>query len=114
MAILKSSSKIAVYVKEDSLIARMAAWKLGSQKVAIVIGRTIHLHNTSRQEFLQHSSWVRHEMAHIKQFAEHGWLPFIFKYLVESIRHGYKNNKFEIEARKAETRSETAEELHIL
>ncbi|MEJ7736014.1 MAG: DUF4157 domain-containing protein [Chitinophagaceae bacterium] len=90
------------YIKENSFIAKWAAWKLGSTRVAIVVGRTIHLHNTSRQEFIANNRWVRHEVAHIKQFREHGYLAFIMKYLWESIRKGYTNNKYEIEARRAE------------
>ncbi|MGZ5220375.1 MAG: DUF4157 domain-containing protein [Chitinophagaceae bacterium] len=89
-------------IKERSWIARVAAWKLNSSQVAIVIGRTIHLHNTRRKEFLENKRWVLHELKHIEQFRRHGFLPFIFLYLWESIRHGYTNNKYEIEARAAE------------
>ena len=95
--------KLYFQIKERSFIARLAAWKLGSNKVAIVIGKTIHLHNTGRHEFLQNKSWVYHELKHIHQFQQHGFLLFIFLYLWESIRHGYTNNKYEIEARAAET-----------
>lgn len=91
-----------VKIKEHSLIAKVAALKLGSQKVAIVIGRTIHLHNTNKQEFLKNIRWVRHEMCHIRQFKKHGFLPFIFKYLWESLKKGYYRNRYEIEARNAE------------
>lgn len=90
-------------IKEQSFIARLAAWKLGSDKVAIVIGQTIHLHNTRKPEFLQNSRWLLHELKHVVQFKSHGFLPFIFLYLWETIRHGYANNKYEIEARLAET-----------
>jgi hypothetical protein len=89
-------------IKEKSFIARIAAWKLHAQSIAIVFGRTIHLHNTTSQEFLQNESWLKHELCHVKQFNEHGFFPFILKYLVESIRHGYHNNKYEIDARQAE------------
>jgi len=44
----------------------------------------------------------RHEMVHGEQFAREGWLKFVVKYLWQNIRYGYKNNKYEIEARKAE------------
>lgn len=90
------------FIKENSWIARLAAIKLGSNKVALVIGNTIHLHNTSKQDFLKNERWVKHELCHIKQFEENGFIPFIAKYLWESIRHGYYNNKYEVEAREAE------------
>ncbi len=90
------------FIKENSLIAKLAAKKLRSDNVAIVIGKTIHLHNTSQQAFLKNKKWVKHELCHIKQFGQHGFLFFIFKYLMESFRNGYYNNKYEIEAREAE------------
>lgn len=45
---------------------------------------------------------MRHELCHVKQYQDHGFFPFLFKYLLESISKGYTNNKFEIEARAAE------------
>lgn len=90
------------FIKENSWIAKLAAAKLRSNHVAIVIGKTIHLHNTSKQQFLQDKKWVKHELCHINQFQQYGFLNFIVKYLWESIKHGYYNNKYEMEARQAE------------
>jgi hypothetical protein len=89
-------------IKENSRIAKIAARKLQSDTVAIVIGKTIHLHNVSKEHFLHDKKWVKHEMCHIDQFKKHGFFPFIFKYLWESFRHGYYQNKYEIQARMAE------------
>ena len=89
-------------IKENSWIAKLAAKKLQSNHVAIVIGNTIHLHNTTREDFLRNEKWVKHEVCHLQQFKKHGLLIFIIKYLWESMLHGYYNNKYEIEARKAE------------
>ena len=89
-------------IKENSFVARIAAFKLGTRSVAIVVGKTIHLHNTSKAEFLQNRRWVKHEICHIRQFQQHCYFPFIVKYLWESIRSGYYNNKYEVEARAAE------------
>lgn len=89
-------------IKENSWIARIAAWKLSSSRVAIVIGRTIHLHNTTKAQFLSNPRWVKHELCHIEQFRRFGFFRFIMLYLVESIRKGYYNNKYEVEARQAE------------
>ena len=93
---------IIVSIKEKSLIARIAAWKLKSDRVAIVLGKTIHLHNTSSAQFLQNKAWVCHELKHIQQFRQHGYLLFIVLYLWESMLRGYSKNKYEIEARHAE------------
>ena len=89
-------------IKENSLLARIAAFKLGTKSVAIVMGKTVHLHNTSKSAFLQNKRWVKHELCHIRQFQQHGYWLFIIKYLWESIRNGYYNNKYEVEARAAE------------
>ena len=68
----------------------------------MVLGNTIYLHNISRQAFLENENWVKHELCHITQFKQHGYLGFIVKYLWESLKKGYYNNKFEVEARAAE------------
>jgi len=90
------------FIKENSWIAKLAAKKLRTKRVAIVIGRTIHLHNTTSQDFLKDEKWVKHELCHVKQFQQNGFMVFIVKYLWESIMHGYFNNKYEAEAREAE------------
>lgn len=95
-------NKRAFYIKENSLIAKLAAKKLHSNSVAMVLGNTIHLYGSTKENFLADERWVKHELCHVKQFNTHGYLPFIFKYLWESLRVGYYNNKFEREAREAE------------
>jgi hypothetical protein len=89
-------------IKENSWIAQVAAKKLRSENVAIVLGNTIHLYNVSRQQFLRDNKWVKHETCHLQQFKKHGKFIFIVKYLWESMKRGYYNNKYEVEARKAE------------
>lgn len=74
-----------------------------ADQVAMVIGKTIHLHNTRRQQFLHNDRWVRHEVAHVYQWIQFGHINFIIKYLTESLKHGYYNNSFEIEARGRES-----------
>ncbi len=83
-------------------MAKIAAKKLNAPAIAMVLGKTIHLYNISSQEFLKDTKLVKHELCHVQQFKEHGYLIFIIKYLWESLRKGYHNNKFEIEARAAE------------
>jgi len=89
-------------IKENSWIAAIAARKLKSRSVAIVIGSTIHLHNSSKEDFLKNTRWLKHELCHIRQYRQHGLIGFVVKYLWESLHSGYYNNKFEVEARKAE------------
>ena len=89
-------------IKENSWIARLAAKKLHAGNVAIVIGRTIHLYNVTKQELFKNDKWLKHELCHLRQFQQYGFITFIAKYLWESINKGYFNNKFEVEARRAE------------
>lgn len=91
-----------IRIKENSYLAKIAAWKLGAPTMALTMGSTIHLHNTLRRDFLQNTAWVRHELAHVQQFKRYGYFSFLVKYLWESLRKGYHNNRWEIEAREAE------------
>ena len=89
-------------IKENSWVAWLAAKNLRASSVAIVVGKTIHLNNSSKENFLKNERWLKHELCHIRQFKQHGYLPFIAKYVWESLLHGYHNNKYEVEAREAE------------
>ena len=95
-------SKSLCYIKENSLLAKLAAKKLHTSSVAMVLGKTIHLYGSTKENFIADERWLRHELCHIKQFDTYGYLPFVIKYLWESLRVGYYNNKYEVEARKAE------------
>ncbi len=92
-----------IRIKEQSWLARLAARKLGTQTVAITLGRTIHLHNTLRADFLKNKTWVCHELAHVYQFERYGFFTFLFRYFWESLRKGYHYNRWEVEARQQES-----------
>lgn len=91
-----------IRIKEGSSFARMAARIMKCDTVAIVFGRSIHLWNISRKDFLRSATWVAHELEHVRQYQHYGFVSFCLLYLWESARKGYHNNRFEIEARKAE------------
>ncbi|WP_201743851.1 hypothetical protein [Hymenobacter busanensis] len=91
-------------IVENSPFARIARLKLGQPNVAMVLGKAIHLSGVTREAFLRDPSWVAHEMCHIRQVQEHGLVPFLWKYLIESVRVGYYANRFEVEAREAAVR----------
>ncbi|WP_439881118.1 hypothetical protein ACSX1A_18490 [Pontibacter sp. MBLB2868] len=86
-------------IVEKSLFARIARLVLKSKNVAMVLGKTIHLSGVDRGTFLKDEGWVAHELCHVKQFKEHGYFRFLWLYLRESMRVGYYNNKYEVEAR---------------
>jgi hypothetical protein len=91
-----------VRIKENSWLAMLAAKRLKARKVAMVLGKTIHLYDASKEEFLNNTRWVRHEVAHVKQYKKLGFLRFIILYLLETFNKGYENNSFEVEARQKE------------
>jgi hypothetical protein len=99
---MKQENKPVFFIKENSWLAKIAAKKLGADAVAMVIRKTIHLHGTTKKQFLADERWVKHELCHIKQYKENGTVLFLIKYLWESLRKGYYHNKFEVEAREAE------------
>ena len=92
----------AVYIKENSLLARLAAMKLGGSRMAIVFGRTIHLHGVAAADFMANKKWLCHELRHVEQYEEAGTLKFLYRYLAESLRKGYHHNRYEQEARQSE------------
>jgi len=91
-----------IRIKENSWLALLASKKLKTKKVAMVLGQTIHLYNASKADFLNNPKWLRHEIAHVKQFQQLGWFTFTVMYLLESFNKGYYYNKFEVEARSKE------------
>lgn len=95
-------------------MARIAARKMKALHVAITFGNRIFLHNTRKEDFLKDTKWLRHELKHIEQYRKMGFFPFIYKYLILSLKHGYYLNPLEIEARLAETDDEIINRHDIL
>ena len=89
-------------VKENSWRARLASYFMGFPKIAVVVGSTIYLHRISKIDFLQDEAHLAHELCHVAQFKRYGFIKFLLLYSWEHIKHGYQNNRFEIEARAAE------------
>jgi hypothetical protein len=89
-------------IRENSWLAKIASKKLGTNRVAMVLGNSIHLWKTSKEDFLKDEKWVKHELCHVEQYKRYGFFNFLVRYLWESMRKGYYNNKYEKEARNAE------------
>ena len=97
-----------------SPLARVARLVLGSQRVAMVVGQTVHLSGATRAQFLADAEWVAHEQVHLRQYKEHGLFRFLWLYLAESARVGYYHNKYEVEAREEARRVVLANPDHVL
>ena len=80
-------------IKYNSWLAKL----LPKRFVAITIWRTIHIRG-----FTASPALLSHEKQHVIQWEENGFFKFAVLYLWYSIRYGYYNNPFEVEARKAE------------
>lgn len=91
-----------IKIRERSLRAKIAARCLRVENVAFTLGKTIYLYNATAQEFMHNTRWVKHELKHVEQFKRYGFISFIARYTIETIRKGYHENKYEVEARKAE------------
>lgn len=88
-------------VVENSILARIACLYMRSRAVAIVFGKSIHIFGVNKNDFLKDRRWFEHELEHIRQYKKYGFFRFLFLYLFESIKKGYYNNRFEVEARRA-------------
>lgn len=91
-----------IKIKEKSFLAKIAAKKLKTRSVALVFGQTIHLWGANKNELLDNSAWLNHELKHVEQALRYGLIWFLLLYVWESAKKGYHNNKFEVEARAAE------------
>lgn len=103
-----------VTIVEGSWLAKIAAWKLETNKVAMVLGTSIHLSGCTKTEFLSNKKWVRHEIAHVHQWLRFGRICFVFLYLLESFNKGYYHNKYEIEARNKENDPDILNNIEII
>lgn len=100
-------------IKENSFIAKLAAQKLRSKNVAIVLGSRIHLYGVSKEHFLRNERWLRHELKHIEQYERLGFIRFIATYLWQTFQVGYYQCGLECEARAAETDETIAERFML-
>ena len=72
-----------------------------SKTWAITLGQTT-FYSASKEFVSEDLKWQRHENKHKEQWEKEGLFFFPLKYLFYSIRYGYKNNPYEIEARSCE------------
>jgi hypothetical protein len=71
--------------------------KMGGPAAAVTLGRTIVVHPTVPVS----TELVVHELTHVRQWGEDRLFPV--KYALESLRRGYWENRYEVEARRAES-----------
>jgi hypothetical protein len=88
-----------VTVRAGRWVPRLGGWLTGSTRpaAAVALGRTIIVHPDADLT----PRLLRHELAHVRQWRRR---PFAFPllYAWQHLRHGYRRNPYEIEARDAE------------
>ena len=81
-------------VRRGGLLPRLGGWCLGRRSVSgITLWRTIWL----APEAPWTAELLLHELRHVQQFHEHASFPL--RYIWESVRHGYRQNRYEVDAR---------------
>jgi hypothetical protein len=88
-----------VTVREGRLIPAIGGWlaRMGQPAAAVTLRRTIIVHpgaTLTRRLLL-------HELEHVRQWREDPLFPL--RYTTETLRNGYWNNRYEQQAREAET-----------
>jgi hypothetical protein len=77
---------------------------MGGRAAAVTIGRAIVVHPDQPLD----ARLLRHELAHAAQWRR-APLTFPFRYVIAHLRHGYAENPYEIEARRAESHATSGE-----
>lgn len=81
-------------VRRGGLLPRLGGWCLGRRSVSgITLWRTIWLAPDAPHA----AELLLHELRHVQQF--HAQAIFPLRYIWESVRHGYRQNRYEIDAR---------------
>jgi hypothetical protein len=70
-------------------------------RATMTVGNTIYLFGVNKADFIKHKKWLLHEMEHVRQFKRYGFFRFIALYLLETMKKGYYNNRYELEARQS-------------
>ena len=83
-----------VTFREGGIAPRFAGWLLGQQSVAaITLWRTVFLGKGIRPA----ADLLLHELRHVEQFSARKTFPL--HYIWQSLRYGYNDNCYEVDAR---------------
>lgn len=87
-----------ITIREGRWIPWIGGWlgRMRSPAAAVTLRRTIVVHPRSRLS----RRLLAHEMTHVRQWAEDPLFPL--RYTAETLRRGYRANRYEQEAREAE------------
>jgi hypothetical protein len=82
-----------VTVRRNGLVPRVGGWLMGARAPAagVTLGRTILVPRDSTPS----AAVIVHELVHVEQWRD-PWFPL--RYSAAWVRHGYRNNPYEVEA----------------
>jgi hypothetical protein len=88
-----------VTVRSGRWLPVLGGWLSGHARAAaaVTLGRTIIVHPDARLT----ARLLHHELTHVEQWRRRP-LTFPLRYAWQHLRHGYRNNPYEAEARAAE------------
>jgi hypothetical protein len=85
----------AARFRHGGLPLRLGGWLMGGRDVAgLALWNTVWL---AGREAVDDLPLLLHEIRHVQQFAVVPFFPW--RYLWQSLRHGYHRNRFEVDAR---------------
>lgn len=87
-------------MREGRLIPAIGGWlaRMNRPAAAVTLGHTIIVHPRARLS----ERLLRHELVHVRQWREDPLFPL--RYTLETMRRGYRENRYEHEARREEGR----------
>ena len=90
-----------ITLRRNWWVPRIGGWlgKMRGPAAAVTLRRTILVH----PRVVPTRRLIAHELAHVQQWESD--LLFPLRYTAETLRRGYRMNRYEQEAREAETRS---------
>jgi hypothetical protein len=88
-----------VVLRRGRWLTAVGGWCAGmrGRAAAVTIGRTIVVH----PDVVLDRRLIDHELEHVRQWREHP-VTFPARYILNHFRYGYRNNPYEVEARRAE------------
>jgi hypothetical protein len=94
---LREAIPEGVTLRQGRLIPRIGGLlgRMGGSAAAVTLRRTIVV----SPDVPLTSSLLAHELAHVRQWKQDPFFPV--RYTVATLRHGYRNNPYEVEARVA-------------
>jgi hypothetical protein len=88
-----------VVIRRGRWLTTVGGWCAGmrGRAAAVTIGSTIVVDRAARLD----ERLLQHELEHVRQWREHP-VSFPLRYISNHFRYGYRNNPYEVDARRAE------------